>query len=46
MCKLSATVEQFLQAKEAAFRSKATITKYRDFLMQFTSHVGGERDIR
>ncbi len=39
---LVSAIEQFLQAKEAAFRSKATIAKYSDILQRFARYVGEE----
>ena len=45
MTTLMSAIEHFLQAKEAAYRSDATIAKYRDFLTRFSSFVGAEKCI-
>ncbi len=44
-CTLTCAIEQFLRAKEAAFRSKATIAKYEDMLKRFAQYVGEEKPL-
>jgi len=42
---LKLAVERFIEAKEAGFRSRATITKYADILKSFVQRVGEDKKL-